>query len=247
MLPDFFFELHEDLYRQGPGRDEYTRKAFELIPHRDHPRILDIGCGPGGQTMELARLTNGTIIALDIHQPFLDEVTARAVDLGFADRITTINKSMTEMDFPTEHFDIIWSEGSIYNIGFEKGLKEWRRLIKPGGCLAVHEMTWLQPNPPAEIKTFWEQEYPAITTIDNNIAIINKCGYDLLGHFPLPEDAWWEFYYNPLQQRLNQYRKQHQDDPEKMEIINWEQREIDLYKKYNQWYGSVFYVMKKPE
>jgi len=242
---DIFFDIHKDLPREGSGREEYTLKAFEMIPPIKNPRILDIGCGPGLPTIQLAKLTEGEVIGIDIHQPYLDRLEKSAKKENLQNRIKAINKSMDNMDFPKEYFDIIWAEGSIFIIGFEKGLMDWKKFVKPHGFLAVHEMTWLRDNPPQEIKDYWEQVYPAISTIENNLKIINKCGYKLLGHFPLPDDAWWEFYYNPLENRLKSLEKKYNDNPKALAMIREEYKEIDLYRKYNKWYGSVFYVMQK--
>jgi hypothetical protein len=107
-------------------------------------------------------------------------------------------------------------------------------------------MTWLRDNPPQEIKDYWEQVYPAISTIENNLNIIKKCGYKLLGHFPLPDDAWWEFYYCPLEERLKLLETKYKDNPKALVMMKEGHKEIDLYRKYNIWYGSVFYVMQKP-
>lgn len=242
---DIFFEIHRGLPREGPGRNDYTRKAFDMLPPLDRPSILDIGCGPGGPTVELARISGGSVIGLDNHRPYLDVLEEKIEKAGLSERVKAKNGSMFSMDFPEESFDIIWAEGSIYIIGFERGLEEWRKFIKSNGFLVVHEMTWLKPNPPEEILDYWKRMYPGITTIPENLQIISRCGYDVLGHFPLPEEAWWEEYYHPLEERLNQLRTKYQDDPEALEILDTEQEEIDLYKKYSEWYGSVFYVMQK--
>jgi len=117
---DIFFEIHKDLPREGSGRDEYTQKAFEMIPKINQPNILDIGCGPGLQTIKLAKMSNGKIIAIDIHQPYLDQLKQTAKKEKLLDRIDIVNKSMVDMDFPEEYFDIIWAEGSIFIIGFDK-------------------------------------------------------------------------------------------------------------------------------
>ena len=245
MNTKIFFEIHKDIPREGSGRDEYTQKAFEMIPYIKQPKILDIGCGPGVQTIKLAKLTDGKIIGIDIHQPYLDKLEKNAKKQDLSHRIRAINKSMIGMDFPEENFDIIWAEGSIFVIGFEEGLKEWKKIIKPNGYLAVHEMAWLKDNPPKEIKDYFKKVYPGINTIEEDIRIIKKCGYKLLGYFPLPEDAWWEFYYNPLEERLKKLTKKYKNNPKALEMIRQEQEEIKLYRKYNQWYGSVFYVMQK--
>ena len=242
---DIFFEIHKDLPREGSGRDEYTQKAFEMIPKIIQPNILDIGCGPGLQTIKLAKLSNGKITAIDIHQPYLDQLEKHTKEEKLSDRINILNKSMINMDFSEEEFDIIWAEGSIFIIGFEKGIIEWKKFIKQGGFLAIHEMTWLRDNPPKEISDFWQRVYPQISTIDNNLEIIRKCGYKFLGHFPLPEDAWWEFYYNPLEKRLKMLEKKYKNNPETLGMIRGEYEEIDLFRKYNKWYGSVFYIMQK--
>lgn len=242
---EIFFEIHQGLPREGPGRNDYTRKAFEMLPALERPRILDIGCGPGGPTMELARISSGSVIGMDNHQPYLDALKEKIKKAGFSERVQTKYGSMFTMDFPEESFDIIWAEGSIYIIGFERGLKEWRKFIRPHGFCVVHEMTWLKPHPPKEIFDYWKKMYPGITTIPHNLEIIPPCGYKVLGHFPLPEEAWWEEYYHPLQERLNQLRAKYGDDPEALNILDSEQEEIDLYRKYSEWYGSVFYVMQK--
>ena len=241
-----FFEIHKDIPREGSGRDEYTQKAFEMIPKINKPLILDIGCGPGLQTIHLARISNGNIIGIDIHKPYLDNLNKLAKRENLQNRIKTIKMSMMEITFPAQYFDIIWAEGSIFVIGFKKGLKQWKKYIKPGGYLAVHEMTWLKDNPPKEIVDYWKKAYPAISTIEKDIEIIKNCGYKLLGHFPLPEDAWWELYYNPLEERLNRLKVKYKNNSEAMQIINDEFEEIKLFRKYNQCYGSVFYVMQKP-
>ncbi|KYK29298.1 SAM-dependent methyltransferase [Thermoplasmatales archaeon SG8-52-1] len=242
---NIFFDIHKNLPRQGSGRDEYTQKAFEMIPQINNPRILDIGCGPGLQTIKIAKLSKGRITAIDIHQPYLDQLRKTAEREKLLDSIKILNKSMFKMDFPEKYFDIIWAEGSIFIIGFERGLKEWKKYIKPKGYLAIHEMTWLKDDQPKEIKEFWEKVYPAISTIENNIIIIKKLGYKLLGYFPLPEDAWWEFYYNPLEKRLKKLKIKYKNNIKALEMIKEEEKEIELYRKYNKWYGSVFYVMQK--
>lgn len=245
MAKDVFSEIYQDLPIEGPGRNKYTKKAFQVLPKLDKPRILDIGCGSGVPTVELARLSQGEIIGIDIHQPSLDKLTRKIESAGLSGWIKAVNCSMFNMDFGDESFNIIWAEGSIWIIGFERGLKEWRRLLKPKGFLVVHEMTWLQSNPPQEIRDYWKGYYPGMKTVPESLGLVSSCGYDLIGHFTLPEDAWWILYYSPLEKRIKELRAKYIDDSKALLILDKEQREIELYKKYYRWYGSAFFVMQK--
>jgi ubiquinone/menaquinone biosynthesis C-methylase UbiE len=244
-MMELFFEIHSGLPRESPGRDEDTRRAFRMLPALDRPRILDVGCGPGGQTLALARLSGGTIVALDNHQPYLDAVNRRAASERFSDRIETVNRSMFEMSFPDQSFDVVWAEGSIYIIGFDRGLTEWRRLIRPDGFLVVNEAVWLRPDPPDEIFRFWDENYPGIRSVPENLEQIGRLGYEAIGNFTLTADAWMEGYYLPLEKRVERLRAKYAGNPEAMALLDSESREIDLYRRYGDWYGYEFFVMKK--
>jgi len=243
MTGETIYQIDKDPLREGLSR--YTRKAFHMLPKLDKPRVLDVGCGSGVPTMELARLSNGQIIGLDINQPLLDRFTRKVEKAGLSDRIKTLNCSMFDMDFPDGSFDIIWAEGSIWIIGFERGLKGWRRFLKPNGFLVVHEMTWLRPDPPQEIYDYWKGYYPGMKTVPGYLEQISSCGYDLIEDFTLPEDAWWIEYYGPLEKRIKELRTKYIDNPKALVGIDKERQEIDTFKKHYGWYGSAFFVMKK--
>lgn len=242
---EVFFEIHNGLDREAPGGDRYTRQAFHMLPVMDRPRILDIGCGPGASTMELARLGNGHVTGLDLHQPFLDRLSRKIEEAGLSERVETVHGSMFELDFPDESFDILWAEGSIYIIGFQRGLREWRSLLRPGGYLVASEATWFRSDPPEEIRDFWKAGYPGIGTIPANLERAAACGYRLVGLFTLPEDAWWAGYYNHVEKRLQELRKKYGDDTEALAVLDEEAKEMDLYRKYSDWYGYTFFVLQK--
>lgn len=245
-MNDVFFEIHNNLPREGPGSDACTARALAMIPALpDQPEILDVGCGPGAQTLVLAKHTGGHVIAIDTHQPYLDELTRRAGHAHLRHRITPQNASMFTLDFDDEQFDLIWSEGAIYIMGFREGLEAWRRFLKPGGALALTEMTWLTDTCPDELQAFWQAAYPAITSIDENIALLQTAGYRYIDHFVLPEAAWWDEYYIPVEHRLATLRRQYRDDAEALAVLDDEQHEIDLYRKYSEQYGYVFYIMTR--
>ena len=244
---EVFFEIHTDLERESPGLDRCTRQAFEMLPAMNGPVILDIGCGPGAATMELARLSNGDVTGLDFHQPFLDRLNAKIEAAGLSSRVRTVHGSMSEMAFPEGSFDVLWAEGSIYVIGFGKGLREWARFLKPEGYLVASEVVWLRPDPPPEVRKFWEANYPGIRTIPENLEQVAACGYRLIGLFSLPEDAWWVGDYDPVEKRLEGLQKKYSDNPEALVVLEEEHKEIDMYRRYSQWYGSVFFVMQKQE
>jgi methylase of polypeptide subunit release factors len=104
----FFFTIFEGLPRQGPGSDACTARAFHLLPNiPGDTRILDIGCGSGMQTLELARLCpDSEITACDIYQPFLDDLRERAKKAGLDTRIRPIRASMTNFR-SHQSFDLI--------------------------------------------------------------------------------------------------------------------------------------------
>lgn len=242
-----FFELHSGLSQEAPGSDESTRKALSMIGDLPaEPQILDVGCGPGRQTLVLASETGGRLTAVDTHQPFLDELKVRAARASVADRITTQNCPMAEMKFEPGGFDLIWSEGAIYNMGFREGLESWMRFLKPGGRLAVSEATWLTDSPDAETKAFWNSEYPAMMTIEQNLAVIAEVGYELSGHFTLPESDWLEGYYAPLERRIVGLREKYVGNAEAQAFLDESQNEIDVYRKFSGDYGYTFFVMQKP-
>ncbi|MFA6239899.1 MAG: class I SAM-dependent methyltransferase [Candidatus Hydrogenedentales bacterium] len=215
---------------------------MQELPH--HATMLDVGCGPGMQSLELALLTQGSIIAVDTHQPYLDELDRRALTSGLSSRIETRNRSMFELDFPDATFDAIWSEGAIYFMGFENGLRSWRRLLKPRGYIAVSEATWLRPDPPEAARAFWDAAYPAMTDIETNLALLRAAGYEDVGHFALPASDWWTDYYTPIEARIVHLREKYRNVPDALRVIDEEQKEIDLFREFSDWYGYVFYVMR---
>ena len=245
MSRDIYSEIYDNLSAEGPARTRYTRKAFQMLPRLERPRILDIGCGAGEPTLELARLTQGEIIGIDINQPALDRLKTKIEKAGLSDRVKALNSSMFNMDFPDESFDILWSEGSIFNIGFARGLKDWRRLLRPKGFLVVHEMVWLRPDPPKETYDYWKRQYSGICTVPENLAQIAPGDYKLVGHFALPEDAWWVLYFGPLEKRVRELRIKYANDPRALRALEKGQREVDMHKKYYRWYGSAYFIMQK--
>jgi SAM-dependent methyltransferase len=238
-------EIRTVLSRATPERLEFTRKAFGLLPKLKKPRILDVGCGRGGPTIELARLSEGEVTGLDTDQPALDEVSAKITEEGLGDRIRVINTSMREMHFKDESFDIIWAEASVHVVGFDAGLHGWRRFLKPSGFLVIHEMVWLRAEPPKEYADYWRSISFRIGTIPEYVARIPAHGYDLIGHFALPADFWWEDYYGPLERMIREFRVKHAADRGILQALERQQREVDLYKKHPKWFGSAFFVMRK--
>lgn len=241
-----FFEIHKDLPREGPGDNESTRKAYQLIEkYVSQPTILDIGCGPGMQTIEIAKLTDGNIIATDINEDFLNVLADRAKENGLSEKISIQKANMRELPFAEVQFDVIWAEGSIYIIGFEQGIKEWKKYLKKDGVIAVTEISWLNEDVPEEPWKFWKEAYPEIDSVSGNIKKAADLGFKLIDTFVLPESAWWDEYYRPLEERLERLREKYQNNPQNLEAIDETQSEIDLYRNYHEYYSYVFYLFQK--
>jgi SAM-dependent methyltransferase len=249
---NFIHEIFSaSLPRLGAGDDASTKKALAmLLAARSSAgnrklRVLDIGCGNGGQTIQLAKEITGTVLAVDDHPPYLDELRRRANAAGVAGKIKTLKKDMHDLGAEEGVFDLIWCEGAIFIMGFSAGLTAWRSLLAEGGLLAVSEMAWFRTDAPEECRRFFAEAYPAMADVEASLAMIRACGYKEIGHFPLPESAWWDEYYDPLGRRLPALRAKHAADPDKLEFLATIQTEIDLYRKYSNYYGYVFYLMQR--
>ena len=241
-------DIHTDLPRQGPGSAASTARAWSLVEDLpESPRFLDIGCGPGMQTLDLARLVDGEILAVDLLPAYLDELRRRTCRAGLSNRVIAQQGDMFDLQLPENSFDVVWSEGAIYIIGFERGLVEWRRLLRPGGYTCVTEISWLREDIPQKVRRFWNEEYPAMRDVPTNLAIARRAGYEVVGYFTLPEADWWDDYYLPLEKRLDMLRTRYQGDAGALAAIESTQQEIDLYRDHSDCYGYVFYVLRRVE
>jgi len=240
-------DLHKHALRQGPGGDAETKLALDLcMVDKTAPlKIADIGCGTGASTLTLARQLNATITAVDLLDEFLDVLKKRATKAGVSEKISTLQCSMENLPFDDEEFDIIWAEGAIYNIGFEKGLNDWRQYLKTGGLLVVSEITWTTGSRPSELQQHWDNEYPEIDVASSKISLLESCGYSPIGYFVLPEHCWTDNYYTPMQERFVDFLEGHEYSEKARDIVETETKEIKLYNKYKDYFSYGMYIARK--
>lgn len=242
LINEFFVQLE----RQGPGSAEETIKALGFIKKlSSKAKIADLGCGTGFQTMVLAQNTSANIVALDFFANSIDKLNENAKKLGCTDRVKGIVGSMESLPFQSGEFDLIWSEGAIGNIGFEKGLNYWKDFLKKDGYVAITYESWFTEQRPAEIEKWWTDAVPEIDTIGHNVSIMQKAGYLPVAVFTLPENCWIDNYYLPQKAKQEAFLKKHVGNKAVEDMIALLRHEADLYSKYKQYYGYVFYIGKK--
>lgn len=239
-------EYFAQLERQGPGCPEVTLKALSFIDNlTEESLIADIGCGTGGQTMTLAQNAPGRITGLDLFPDFIRIFNRNAARLNLQDRVKGIVGSMDKLPFEKESLDLIWSEGAIYNIGFERGLNEWKKLLKKGGYIAVTEASWFTDERPDEVNDFWMSAEPGIDTIPNKVAQVQKAGYIPVATFILPESCWTEHYFAPQVEAQEKFLEKNAGNKAAEKLVVFSRHEAELYHKYKEFYGYVFYIGKK--
>ncbi len=252
-MEDFrlLLDLHRPNPRLGPGSERATRQALTLSGLAERPegsrrcKIADLGCGTGASALVLAKALEAEIIAVDLFPAFLTELERRAAARGVGARITTLAASIEELPFALGSLDAIWSEGAIYNLGFEAGLAAWRPFLAPGGVLAVSELTWLTSERPAELQAHWDAAYPEVATASAKLAVLERQGFSPLGYFPLSESCWLEGYYGPLRARFPAFLEEHGHSEAARTLVAEEELEIDLYQRHSAFVSYGFYVARK--
>ncbi|MDX3373678.1 bifunctional class I SAM-dependent methyltransferase/N-acetyltransferase [Streptomyces sp. ME02-6991-2A] len=242
-----FFTLHHRLPRQSPGSDATTRRLLALVgPLPDRPRVLDLGCGPGRAALLLAAEAGAEVTAVDLHQPFLDELDEAAKARGLGDRIRTVRADMGDLTgpgFPAGSFDLIWAEGSAYCIGFATAVREWQRLLAPGGAMMISECVWTTDAPSAGARDFWDRN-GSLRTLPETTAAAVTAGCTVSAVLLQP-DSDWDTYYVPLAERVESAGLTAPGMSPGMEwALAATREELAVRREYGAEYGYAAYVLR---
>jgi serine/threonine-protein kinase HipA len=220
-----------------------TEQVARALPPLPDGAILDLGCGPGRQTLVLARVLRHSVVAVDTHRPYLERLAMAADHAGLSTLIETRQQSFFNLADEPGGVALIWAEGSIYIPGFVDGLRMWRPLLVPDGLLVASDVVWLTNDPPDEVRAFWESEGAEMRTVAEKRAQAEAEGYALLDTHALPREAWWDEYYAPLETRSNALRAG--AGPALTQVLDANDHEIDMWRRFGDSFGYVFFVLRK--
>lgn len=238
-----FLALYGVLPRAAPGSNEATLAALRALPNGPRNSVLDLGCGPGAQTLSLAgALPDSMIVAVDVLPSMVQETARRSRNAGVSARILATVADMAAPPVAHGSQDLIWCEGAVYFLGVTAALKTWRPYLTAGGCVALTEPVWLRNDPDEEIKNWWLREYPAITDEIGVRQAILDAGYRVIDSFILPAEAWWTDYYGPMEARIPEFLEENPGDGIAREIAAAAEEEISMFRRFNDSFSYGFFV-----
>jgi SAM-dependent methyltransferase len=240
-----FSEVFTHLPRQGPGNRACVARAISFCSDLpESPRILDLGCGVGQQTMHLVEMTNGSIVAIDIHGPNIARLEAAVKERNLHDRVRPLLRDFTNHGQDPGSFHLVWSEGALYNIGIETAMPMCRDLLVPGGYVAFTDAVWRTGDPPAEVVQSFS-DYPTMGSVPDVLTKIQRAGLSVMGHFTLPDEAWWDDFYTPMELQIEELRAKYVGDAESMLILDQIAAEPKMHRNHSQSYAYEFFVAQR--
>ncbi|MBR7832842.1 methyltransferase domain-containing protein [Actinospica durhamensis] len=138
-----------------------------LLPHlRSGLTVLDVGCGPGTITADLAQLVApGRVVGLERAESVLSQATYYAGEKGVADRAQFVVGDVHSLDFPDDSFDVVHAHQVLQHVGDPVGaLREMRRVTRPGGVVAARDSDYSAFfwNPRLPVLDEWLELYCAV-------------------------------------------------------------------------------------
>lgn len=248
-----YFSLTE---RQGPGDDGETLRAWNCLRDLpDLPRVADIGCGCGSSALVLAKHGGAQVTAVDLFPHFLERVNERAAQLGVPTGaqvvgqgcagIVTLEADMAALPFAEGQFDVVWSEGAVYNLGYARALEAWKPFVKQGGYVAVTDVVWLRKERPAEVEAFWREAYDEVGGVGEKLSVMEEKGYEPVASFVLPRFCWERNFYLPQREAQVKFLEAHPDSDFAAELVKNQRHEASLYERFGHTYGYAFFIGRK--
>jgi len=237
--------LFGGMEKLGPGSNVDTLNVLRSLPTREFQLIVDAGCGTGRQTLALAKELGKPVHAVDSYQAFLDDLMLRAGEACLDQLVRPHCLDMKEIPGAFQRIDLLWSEGAAYNIGFANALRTWAIAIRRGGFAVVSELSWLRQEVPEEAREFFRTCYPAMQSMEQNLAAAEGAGYRALTTHTLPREAWVEGFYDILEPRAKGLVDH--PDPSVRDFAVETIREIETFRRSEDSYGYVFYVLQQVE
>ncbi|WP_165984929.1 class I SAM-dependent methyltransferase [Streptomyces sp. YIM 98790] len=131
---------HESVLRSHRWRTAENSAGYLLPRLRPGLSLLDVGCGPGTLTADLARLVApGPVTALDAAGAVLDTARAEAAARGL-DNVRFVTGDALALDLPDDSFDVVHAHQVLQHLADPvAALRELRRVCRPGGTVAVRD------------------------------------------------------------------------------------------------------------
>ncbi len=131
---------HESVLRSHRWRTAENSAGY-LLPHlRAGQSLLDVGCGPGTVTIDLAgRVAPGEVVGVDTSSAVIEAAAKAAADAGTPNVRFEVGDAYA-LDFPDDTFDVVHAHQVLQHLSDPvAALREMRRVAKPGGVVAVRD------------------------------------------------------------------------------------------------------------
>ncbi len=243
-MNDAFLLFFKGLARHAPSTEEATLRALASCqPRPDAPQIADMGCGTGASALVLLdALPDAALLAVDPIEQSLQTLQERAERRETSDRLTTLAGDALALS--QGPFDIIWAEGSIYAMGWDKALQAWQQNLQDGGFIVVSDAVWTADRIPNMAKRYWGAEYPDMTTASARIAQVQDLGWTVVEDFEMPREGW-DLYYGPLEQRVALLENKGRPSGSMRAVVDEVSKEIAMYRTLGHTWNYHFFVLQR--
>lgn len=240
---DAFMLFFRGLARHAPGSDAATLQALESCNLPEDPTVFDLGAGTGASALVLAEALNTPVVAVDQLKESLETAKMRAERRGIGELIIPRVDDFLELEVPDGSINLIWSEGSIYSVGWRPALEAWKPLLAPGGYIVATDAVWLTEDRPDEAVVFWAREYPEMLTQDEVIKEAESAGFEVVESFEMMRHAWAD-YYGPLKQRAALVESSEPGD-DLRDVVDEIEEEIRIFEAHGHAWNYMFFVLQQ--